>query len=61
MKLKEVSNMLKTLYNGFIMIVQASDIVWEGYLNESKIFEYLLESKVIEIYNIENGLGIIIE
>lgn len=61
MKIKEFYESMKTIFQENIIIIKDGEILWEGYINEQRIYEYLMECEIVEIYCIDNGLSLVIK
>lgn len=60
MKIRKFYEDMKNILDVNIIIVKDGEIVWEGSIKEKRIYEYLMEYEIKSIYNIDNGLGLLI-
>lgn len=58
MSVREFYESMKEILKVSVVIVKEGEILWEGYIDENRIYEHLMNYKIETIYLADIGLGI---
>lgn len=59
MKIREFYDKMKNLVVDKIIIMRGVSTLYEGYIEENRIYEFLMDEEIIEIY--WGGTGLVLE
>lgn len=56
MTIKEFYDKLSNIIEDYVFIYKESEILYEGFLNEKRVYAYLMNERIERIYGSENGI-----